>query len=509
MNTVDLPWRGWRLAVALMAAGIFAAAAFPPLCFVPCLSLGLLFLYRCAEDAPNWRRAALYGFVFGLAFNTAGLYWLTAAPLTRWHDFWWAVPLAAPGPALILAPFAAAPAALCRLVPSGWQRVFLFAGSWTLADMGRVFLFTGFPWNPPGSVLELPGRVGDWLIQPAAWIGVDGMTLAVILGSLIVWQGRKWFVTVAVAVLLWLTVGIVRIHNVHPLPIQNPVVVLAQGNVSEGDILGQKDAVNVFRHYLSLTREGIVRARHLASEEGAGRSIVYVWPESAFPGLLNEDPLARQVMAQAAEGASGGIIGSDRSDAQGRYYNSAFALAPDGSILDAYDKATLVPFGEYAPRFVPVKLVPGVLAAGSGPKTWRYPGFDGVDPMVCYEVIFSGRVVGPDRPSWMLNITNDAWFGDTAGPRQHLATMRMRAVEEGLPIAQAANTGITAIFDVTGHELGRIGWGQTATLVEAVPSPLAQTFFALHGRVVPILLSLICVGLSLTGLGGRQGRKHV
>ncbi|AQS87845.1 apolipoprotein N-acyltransferase [Neoasaia chiangmaiensis NBRC 101099] len=496
-----LPWRGWRLALTLLLAGAVSAAGFPPVFALPLLSLGLLFLYRCAEDAATWRYAALYGFLFGLGFNTAGLYWLTDAILTRVHDFWWAIPIAAPGCALILAPFVALPAAACRLAPAGWRRVLLFAGLWTLADMGRVFLFTGFPWNPPGSVLEWPGRIGDWLIQPAAWIGVDGLTLAIMLACLLVWQGRRWALAVCLCAGLWLGLGAWRHASVRPLPVRNPVVALTQGNVSEGDILTQADAVSAFRRYLRLTATGVAQARALP--DAAGRSVVYVWPESGFPGFLNADELARRMIARAGDGAVG-VVGSDRDDGQGHYFNSAFALSPDGTILDAYDKSTLVPFGEYAPRFVPVKLVPGVLTPGPGLKTWNFPGFEGLGPMVCYEVIFSGHVVGQTRPNWLLNITNDAWFGDSAGPRQHLATARMRAVEEGLPVVQDANTGITAIYDATGMLTARLPWGREGVLTAVVPSPLPPTFFSRHGRATPFLLGLFCIVLAWPSLIRRR-----
>ncbi|TCS25642.1 apolipoprotein N-acyltransferase [Acidomonas methanolica] len=497
-SRMTLPWRGWRLALALILAGAVSAAAFPPVYALPLLALGLLFLYRCAEDAASGWKAALYGFWWGWGFNTAGLYWLTNAILTRVHDFWWALPLAAPGCALILAPFSAVPAALCRRVAPGWPRVLLFAGIWSLGDMGKVYLFTGFPWNPPGSTLEFPGLVGDWLIQPAAWIGVDGMTLAVLLGCLLVWQSRRWALGVACVAVLWGGFGAWRLAHLHPLPVTLPAVALVQGNVPEGEILDRADAVAVFRRYLDLTRQGVAEARAKAGAEGRGRSVLYVWPESSFPGLLDEDEVARHMIAEAADGANG-VVGSARGDARGRYYNSAFALAPDGTILGVYDKSTLVPFGEYAPRFVPVKLVPGVLTPGRGPIRWDFAGFGGVGPMVCYEVIFPGRVIGDRRPDWLLNITNDAWFGDSAGPRQHLATARMRAVEQGVPVVQDANTGVTAIFDGAGRQVAALGWGKAGVLTALLPAPLPETFFGRHGRATPVALALLCIGMAALG----------
>ncbi|AOX17651.1 apolipoprotein N-acyltransferase [Kozakia baliensis] len=496
-----LPWHGWRLVVALLLAGALAAATFPPVFALPLLSIGLLFLYRCAEDAGNWKRAAWCGFWFGLGFHTAGLYWLTDAILTRVHEYWWAVPIASPGCALILAPFAAFPAALCRYVAPGWRRMFLFAGSWTLADMGRIFLFSGFPWNPVGSALEWPGKLGDTLIQPASVIGVDGLTLATVLTALLIWRGRRWAVGLFVLWAAWGGWGAYRLAHIHVLPTINPVLALTQGNISEKEVLSQKDAIASFQRYLRLTTQGITQARR----DYPDRAVAYVWPESGFPGLLDEDDIARRMIARAADG-TWGVIGSDRRDGHGHWFNSAIALDESGNIAAIYDKSTLVPFGEYQPRFIPFNLLPGQLTPGLGLKTWNLPILGAVGPMVCYEVIFSGRVTGKTRPDWLLNITNDAWFGDSAGPRQHLATARMRAVEEGLPVAQDANTGISAVYSAVGQETARLGWGREGVLVAALPSPLPPTFFAGHGRLTPFILTLICMALSLFPFRKRYSR---
>jgi len=490
-----LPFSGWRLALSLFVVGAVCALALPPVHLLPVLPFCLLYLYRCAEEAPSWRGAGWSGFWFGWGFHTAGLYWLTDAILTRVHEFWWVVPIAAPGVALILAPFAAVPAVLCRWVVPGWRRVLVFAGVWTLADMGRVFLFTGFPWNPLGSVWEVPGRLGDVPIQLASVVGVDGLTLLTVLAALLLWQGRRAVVCVLVGLVVWFGFGMVRLHRVVPLPVANPAVVLVQGNVPEREKLSRADMVGTFRRYLALTNEGVADARARFPE----RPVVFAWPETAFPGLLDEDDIARQMIARAGQGAAYGMIGTvreggGRESAGGRWFNSVMALDGHGVIVASYDKSTLVPFGEYQPWIVPFNVVPGQMASGHGRVTWRLPGVGSVGPLICYEVIFSGRVVARGaRPDWLLNVTNDAWFGDSAGPRQHLASVRMRAVEEGLPIARAANTGISAVYDGLGRERARLGWGVSGSIVVPLPSPLEATVFAGLGRWVPVGLAILCV----------------
>lgn len=481
-----LPFSTGKMILADLVVGALSALALPPLYCLPALALGLLYLYRCTQDASSTRQLALHAFFFGLGYHTAALSWLTNAILTRAHEFWWAVPIAAPGCALILAPFIMVPVILCRVVPAGPWRMVLLASLWTLADMARVFIFTGFPWNPTGSILEMPGLAGDLLIQPASVIGVDGLTLLVVLVGLLVWQGRRFRIGLGCLMILWMAGGAYVLRHGHSLPVSNPVVVLAQGNVSERDILSRDGALDAFRLYLRLTSEGVARARSLASD----RSIVYLWPESGFPGLLDEDEGARRMIAQAADG-TWGMVGSDRRDADSRFYNSIMALDESGQIRAVYDKSTLVPFGEYQPRFIPFNLLPDQLTSGKGVTTWVLPGLGAVDPLVCYEIIFSGRIVGARRPDWIANITNDAWFGDSAGPRQHLATARMRAVEEGLPVVQAANMGITAAFDASGHELARLPWAKAGTLVVALPSPHRPTLFSRYGRTIPLSMCLM------------------
>jgi apolipoprotein N-acyltransferase len=171
-----------------------------------------------------------------------------------------------------------------------------------------------------------------------------------------------------------------------------------------------------------------------------------------------------------------------------------------------YDKWHLVPFGEYQPNWIPLVLAfgPGGFVGGTGPATVRAAGLPPFAPMICYEAIFPGAVVDPaNRPAWLVTVTNDAWFGNSSGPRQHLAAARLRAVEEGLPIMRAANTGISAGYDAFGHELGRIGMDEAGTLALALPGALPPTLFAQFGLWLPLGLA----ALALCG-GAWRGRRH-
>jgi apolipoprotein N-acyltransferase len=198
-----------------------------------------------------------------------------------------------------------------------------------------------------------------------------------------------------------------------------------------------------------------------------------------------------------------------RFDAQQRPRNSLLAMDADGVPVGVYDKWHLVPFGEYQPSWMPlpIQVVPGGgFAPGPGPATLRVPGVPPVGPIICYEAIFPGQIVNEaDRPDWIVNITNDAWFGNSTGPRQHLAAARMRAVEEGLPLLRAANTGISAAFDAFGREQARLGMNQTGFVVTPLPGHLPATVFARAGLLLPAALAVVA---ALTGfLPSRRTRQ--
>jgi len=491
---------GRRAAAAAVGLGALSVLALPPISLVPVLLLTIPGLLAMIGASAGVRQAGWIGFGFGFGFYLVGLYWITNAVLVMAAEYWWLVPLAVPAVALVLAPFIALPCALARLVAPGWRRIAVLAGAWVMADLARQFVLTGFPWNPLGSVWEMPGWLGTVFIQPAAWISVHGLTLLTVLLAAMPALGRRGWAAGAVGLALWFGLGAARLRQPDPAP-GDLRVVLVQGDIAEGHVLDQAFALQSFRRYLALTRDGVDRA-------GPGRSVV-IWPESASPFLLTIDNGARRAIMDAAQPAVAALVGSVRfpqgvwtGKPDNRPRNSLIALTDHGAIAAIYDKWHLVPGGEYAPAWFPfgIQLVPGGgFAPGPGPRTLHVPGLPPVGPLICYEAVFPGQGVDErDRPAWLVNVTNDAWFGNSLGPRQHLAAARMRAVEEGLPLVRAANTGISAAFDSRGRPLGRLGLGRTGTLIVALPGALPPTPFARWGLVLPFLLALGCLSLGLS-----------
>jgi apolipoprotein N-acyltransferase len=483
--------RGLRADLAALGLGALAAAALPPVHAIPVLLVSVPGLLALLDGAPTPMEAARRGWWFGLGHHVLGLYWVTEAILFEAARFWWLVPLAVPALAATLAVFIAAACGLARLARPGWPRVLALGGAWVLADLARQFVLTGFPWNPWGSVWEIPGVMGDVLIQPAAWISVHGLTLATLLLAAVPVLGRRWQIGGVALFAVWISVGLILLHETLPPP-TGLNVVLVQGNVAQGQKFDQALAVRIFESYLTLSEEGLKQA-------GNG-PVVVIWPETAFPGLFQTDERARQAIEQATGGVPT-LVGSVRFDDRDRPRNSLFAVIDGGMIAGVYDKWHLVPFGEYVPDWLPLPIIVmpgGGFASGPGPRTLRVPGMPPFGALICYEAIFPGQIVDRnDRPAWLVNVTNDAWFGNSTGPRQHLAAARMRAVEEGLPLLRAANTGISAAFDANGRELGRLGMQQTGTLVVALPGPRPETLFGRLGLWLPGIAGAVALGTGL------------
>ncbi len=489
----------------LLAVGLGAvsALALPPFNLVPVLLLAIPGLLMLLDLRRGGRGAFADGFWFGFGHHAVGLYWITEPILFEVARFWWLVPIAVPILASALGVYVGLTCALARVVaPAGWRRALALAGFWVLADLLRGIMFTGFPWNPIGSVWAVPGPVGDVMLQPLAWIGAPGLTFVTLLLAAAPVFRRVGRIAAAATLTAWIGFGLVRIGPLTAPP--NVAVALLQGNISQAEKHDRRFALDAFRTYIDLSRSAAAKAR----ARFPGQPIVVVWPESASPFQLDGDPGARAAVIDAAGPGVTTLAGSVRFDQADRPYNSLVALAgprtADGPPppLAIYDKWHLVPFGEYQPAWarVGIQLVQGEgFARGPGPRTMHLPGLPPVGPLICYEVIFPGHVVDPaERPRWLVNVTNDAWFGDWSGPRQHLAAVRMRAVEEGLPIMRAANTGISAGYDPFGRELGRIDMNRAGSLVLALPPDLPPTPFARLGLLVPLLMAISAIVLSLS-----------
>jgi apolipoprotein N-acyltransferase len=410
--------------------------------------------------------------------------------------FWWLVPIAGPALALPLAAFVAGPAALAWKARPGWPRVLVFGGAWVLFELLRGFVFTGFPWNLLGTVWAF----GALPVQGAAWVGVHGLSLATVLVVATPLLGRRAMLGGAAALAGFALFGLVRLWPAEPEP-QRAGLLIVQGNIAQEVKWREEHRIPILRRYIEGTREAALAAlRELPEDHG----LVVIWPETAVPFLLADDPEVRQLVAGALPQRAMLLSGSVRAEfgpdrRARRVFNSLVAVDPAGEVRGVADKVHLVPFGEYMPLsgLLPIRVVQGGMdfTPGENLQPVRAGWVPPFGALICYEVIFPAMVVPRERPEWLVNLTNDAWFGISAGPWQHLATARLRAVEEGLPLARAAQTGISAVFDARGREVARLGLGETGVLRAPLPSPRGPTPFARLGLLLPAMLAGACFAL--------------
>ncbi|PHK95817.1 apolipoprotein N-acyltransferase [Pseudoroseomonas rhizosphaerae] len=491
---------GRKALFAAFGLGALGALALPPLHLVPLLLLAVPGLLALLDGAGSARRAALIGFAWGWGHHVAGLYWISHALLTDPWRWGWLVPIAVPGLALPLALYIALAALAAWMARPGWPRWLALAGAWTLLEVLRGLLFTGFPWNAMGSVWAFHALP----LQPAAWVGVHGLSLITMLLAGLPWPGRRApgraFAGGALALLALGGLGAARLAQ--PAPADRDVtLMLVQGNIQQEAKWREDQRWPIFRRYLDLTRQGAA-----AAPLEPGRPLVVIWPETASPFLLPQDEAARGYVAQVLPPGGVLLAGSVRAEwrADGtlaRVFNSLSAVDASGALRGVYDKAHLVPFGEYMPLrgLIPIRVVQGGVdfSAGPGLVALAPAGLPAFSPLICYEVIFPGAVTPAERPAWLLNVTNDAWFGFSAGPYQHLAAARLRAVEEGLPLARAAQTGISAIFNARGEVIAWIGLGEAGTARAPLPAALPPTIFARTGNLGATLAAFLMLSVAL------------
>jgi len=495
---------GWRGLGAAALFGAFGALALPPIHAVPALLVaipGLLWLLR---DAGSWRRAGALGVAWGWGHHLAGIHWITYALFTDIGRWWWLVPIAAPGLALPLALFVAPAALAAWALPPGWRRVLGFASVFVAGELARGVFFTGFPWNLLGTVWAFAALP----LQGAALVGVHGLSLATLwLAGLPAARSRAAWASGLAILVAAAGFGAWRLAEPEPAP-PGVTLVLVQGNIAQDAKWQESTRLPIFRRYLDLTAAAAV--------EGARRGlpVAVIWPETATQFLLGQDPEAMRLAAATLPERGTLLTGTIRAEWEdgrlARVFNSLVALDGQAVPRATFDKSHLVPFGEYMPLsgIIPIRLVAGGMdfSAGPGPVTLTVPGLPPFGALICYEVIFPGAVSPTPRPEWLVNVTNDGWFGLSAGPWQHLAAARLRAVEEGLPVARAAQTGISAVFDAAGRRLGLLPLGEAGVLIEPLPGARPAPLFARAGLLVPTLLVL--AGGVLAGFrGSRLGRS--
>jgi apolipoprotein N-acyltransferase len=461
--------------LVLFAAGGALSLVFAPFYFWPLLFLTLPLLYLGLRSAHSAWQAAWRAFFFGYGFFMAGTWWIGNALLVDAKTFGWMLPFSILGLSAAMAAW---------FLPLGYLafrvRRFLspltFALLWTLIEVVRSVGMFGFPWN----LLGYASLASLELAQLASVAGIFGLSFGVAWLALvpIYWlAGASWrrARTLLALLLLGMFYTIGQLQLSAPVLFTDTRLHLVQPNIPQ-EVKG--------------TREGAALAAELLSAQMPGvdepAPDVILWPETAYPYAI------RAEAGTLLPGFQGTLItGAMRAEGQGaglRLWNSLFAFSPSGNVLATYDKHQLVPFGEFVPlrSVLPLqKITPGAVdfSRGEGVATLSVEGIPPFSPQICYEGIFPWLAARRDpRPEWMLNVTNDAWYGMTAGPYQHFDMVRMRAIEQGLPMVRVANNGISAVIDGKGRVVAALPLGEAGAIRAQLPAAEVTTFYS---RVMP------------------------
>jgi apolipoprotein N-acyltransferase len=534
-----LAW-GWRRMLIAIAAGAATALALPgtltivglpsvPLWPVPFFTFPVLVWLidgSAAGRLGGVPAAAAAGWGFGFGYFVAGLYWLGNAVLVDAKTFGWLWPFAVVGLPACFALYTALGCGLARLIwTRGARRILALALALTISEWLRGHLFTGFPWNAFGYALVAPNnRFGLALAQTAALIGLWGVTflaVAIYAAPAVIADEkgetkRRWVApALAAAVVAALALyGSVRLHRNPTAMVDGVRLRIMQPDLQQDEKFNYSQKQAVMARYLALSDRasgpqstGVANVTHL------------IWPESAFPFFLMREPDALAQIAALLPQGTVLITGAVRAPASlppdarvTRAYNSIYVIDHAGSVLAVYDKVHLVPFGEYLPfqtvlerlGLMQLTKIRGGFIPGDRRRVLEVPGAPRMLPLICYEVIFPGDVVPRgERPGWMLNLTNDGWFGMSAGPYQHFEQARVRAIEEGLPLVRAANTGISAVVDPLGRVVKALPLGTEGVLDAMLPRPVARTLYARAGDSIA---GLMVVAAFLLVVGGRRER---
>jgi apolipoprotein N-acyltransferase len=496
---------GWRRFLLAFGTGAFSALAFAPLGIFPALLLAfavLVLLIDGAHARPHpVRGAAVAGWAFGFGQFLAGLYWIAYAFLVDPLEHAWQIPIAAmllPGGLALYMALACGVAS--RFWREGWPRIFLLAAAYAAAEWLRGHLLTGFPWNIPaygwGASLAI--------LQSAAFVGAYGLSLLTVLfgASLALFcdaRPRAWIAPVSIMALfalIWMG-GEARLAGSPPRQVAGVRLHLVQPNIPQQEKYVPGLRARNWRRLVELSIAGKgLEATHI------------IWPEAAPPFLLAREPQALDDVAlltgQTRVLMTGALRAEVSPEEPARYFNAFYIFGHGGALLSTYDKFHLVPFGEYLPlpgllhALGITKLVdmPDGFVAGDGPHTYKVPGAPDAGPLICYEILFPGEVVSAARrPQWLANVTDDSWFGppSSSGPYQHFLTARVRAIEEGLPVVRAANTGITGVIDPFGRIESRLGMGRAGYLDTALPQAISMTIFVRLGDAAFLFLLLGCI----------------
>lgn len=485
--------KGWRAAGAAFGAGALAALAMPPLHWLPLAVVGIVAFVWLWDGAPGPRSALLRGWAWGTGHFAVGSYWIVEAFFVPPADYGPLGPPIVVGLAALLGFFPGMAAGAAKWAVLRWPsaggrycRLLLLAIAWTIAEWLRGHVFTGYPWNPLAHVWAFATP----LLQGAALFGVYGLgllTFMILAAPAAGWRASILALVVAVAA------GFAGQAAMAPVVTagNGPLVRIVQPNTPQAEKWRPENRAAQVAKLVELSRR-----------DGFDGLAAVIWPETAPPFVVEPGSPALAVMARAVPPGGYLLTGAARGtrNREDGVWNSLLVIDGKGEIVATYDKVHLVPLGEYIPFHKQLAPISGFIGRGSfevgeSRVTLDLPRLPSFSPIICYEVIFPAAVTGPGaRPRWLLNVTNDAWFGLSSGPYQHLTSARVRAVEEGLPMLRAANTGVSAVIDAYGRVLAAIDMQREGVIDHRIPAAREPTPYGRWGDGALVGLLLVALG---------------
>jgi len=524
-------YKGFALNTFLGALSVLGHAPFYlwPITIL-CFALLMLRLDKVRDNASPGRSGFWCGFAFAFGYFLAGLYWIGSAFIARGPEFIPFMPFAVlamvAGLAIFwgLAGFAYVRLTYDKLGKNGISSIWragIFACIFFIAEFLRGHVFGGFPWNLPGYIFA----AGSPVSQIASIVGIYGLTALVFLLSaslaLLMERRQQWHPMAICATVLALcfSYGAVRLANAEVQYVEGVKLRIVHANIAQRDKFDPNKYVSIANTYLQLSRSaGFDDITHV------------IWPEGAVPGLMFEDQglmAAIDNMFRSGKGQGNKkppvfITQTLRAEAKPQsnklaYYNAAAAVTfKDGlapKISPFYDKQKLVPFGEFIPggdllERVGLHSLSTALESMSPGRSGDVPNLPGLPPVslqICYEIIFPGftsrtQPQGGHRPNWILNLSNDSWYGNSTGPRQHINQARYRAIEQGLPVVRATSGGVSGVIDAYGRQLTQLGPGEHGVIDARLPNSNTKTTYKLYVNYIILLLNLILLIICLKGI---------
>ncbi|MGU3574199.1 apolipoprotein N-acyltransferase [Brucellaceae bacterium C25G] len=476
----------WPHRFLSLLAGLLLTLTLPPYDALPVGFIAFPILVWLLDrplthERKGWFRRALptieTGWWFGFGYFVGGLWWIGAALLVDAEQFAWALPLAVLGLPAFLAFFYGFATYLARLFWSdGMGRLFALAFGFGVAEYLRSFILTGFPWNALGYTL-MPTPL---LMQSASLVGLTGMNVFAVLifalPALLVNKRNSMNAAVWALILIGAHVGYGAWQLKKPMAVadNNPHIRIVQPSIAQDLKWDNAERRSIFERHLSLTAQ--------EPQNGSPRPDIIIWPETSVPYILTQTPDALARIAEVLQEGQILMVGAVREEetAQGlNYYNSVTVINDQGFIINSFDKVHLVPFGEYLPLegvlrslgLQEVVEMPGGFQAGKSRHSLKIGEKLAILPLICYEAIFPEELnYDGDRAGAIVNVTNDAWYGNTPGPYQHMRQAQLRAVEQGMPLLRAANNGISAVTDSHGRIISSLNLNEVGVVDAVLPS---------------------------------------